>query len=137
MTSKKMKIIPKQYALALYESVKGKKDGEVRVVLKKFAAVLKNNGDLSKIKKIIDIFYNIWNEREGIVEAEITSARELDSKIVKLLNNYIVKLSGADTVKIQEKVDKKILGGVILRYGDKVVNASLKNRIESLKNFIN
>jgi len=131
-----MKITPKQYALALYDSVKDKKDGEVKVALKKFVEVLRNNGDLSKINKIITVFNDIWNEKEGIVEAEITSARELDDKIVKLLNGHIVKLSGAEIVKTQEKVDRKILGGVILRYGDKILDASLLRKLNSLKSKI-
>ncbi|MDD4333209.1 MAG: ATP synthase F1 subunit delta [Patescibacteria group bacterium] len=128
-----MKINPKQYAIALYESVKDKKDSEVKHVTKQFGELLKKNGDLAKLDKIISQFNVVWNEKEGIVDAEIESARELDQKIVKLLNNYIIELSGANDVIIKQKVNSKLLGGVVLRYGDKIVDASLRGKMKTIE----
>jgi F-type H+-transporting ATPase subunit delta len=132
-----MKVSPKQYAVALYESVKDKKDGEVKAVVKKLGVVLKNHGDLGKFDKIAEEFSKIWNDTEGLVEAEVESARELDNKMVKWLNGYIVEISGAKEVVINQKENKKILGGIIIRYKDKILDASLKGRIENLKELIN
>lgn len=128
-----MKVLVKQYAKTLYNLFDGKKKNEVEKIIAEFVAVLAENNDLGKIKKIIAEFEKFWNKERGIVEAEITSARGLDKDVVKLLNSYIVKLSGAKEVIMSEKVDKNLLGGVVLRFGDKVVDGSLRNRLEDLK----
>lgn len=128
-----MKISPKQYAEALLETVDGKKAGEVKEAIKRFVEILHNNNDISKFGKIVKKFYQIWNAKKGIVEAEIVSANELDKEILKLLNSYIVKLSGAKEVIINKKVDKNIIGGVVIKYNDMVVDGSLKNKLIELK----
>ncbi len=129
-----MKITPKQYANALYQSISGQNDKQIKDVIDNFINVVIENNNVSKINKIIEQFEIIWNKEEGVVEAEIISARKLDDKIVKLLNSYITELSGAKDVIAQEQVDKNVLGGVIIKYGDKVLDGSLKIRIDNLKN---
>jgi F-type H+-transporting ATPase subunit delta len=128
-----MKITPKQYAESLYQSVYSKKDSQIKGILDNFVKLLIDNNDISKIDKIIGQFKKIWNREEGIVEAEAVSARELDKKIVKLLNVYIVQLSGARKVLLKQKVDKNILGGVIIKYEDKILDGSLKMKLNELR----
>ncbi len=128
-----MKITPKQYANALYQSVSGGDDDQVNSVINNFINIIIENNDVSKIKKIIKQFGIIWNKEEGIVEAEVIGARKLDNKIIELLDNYIVELTGAKKVIMREQVDKSILGGVVVRYEDKVLDGSLKTRLEELK----
>ncbi|MBI4811838.1 ATP synthase F1 subunit delta [Candidatus Falkowbacteria bacterium] len=129
-----MKITFKQYAQVLYEIMADKDTGEIKDDVKKFIESLAKNEQLKKAHKIMIEFVKIWNKEKGIVEAEAISARELDKDIVKLLNNYIVKLSGAKEVLISEKINKDILGGVVIKYGDRVVDGSLKSRVIEFKN---
>ncbi len=129
-----MKITVKQYALSLYETVGGKSAAEVKDIVKKFVELLAEKNQLSKSEKIIAEFLKIWNDKHGIVEAQAVSASHLDKETVKLLKSYVTKLSGAKEVIMTEKTDKDILGGVIIRYGDKVVDGSLKTQLEDLKN---
>jgi len=89
---------------------------------------------LNKADKISAEFIKIWNEKYGIVEASATSANGLDKASIKLLENYIAELSGAKEVVLNEKIDKNILGGVVIRYGDRVVDGSLRTSLEELKN---
>ena len=85
--------------------------------------------------RIIAEFEKIWNEERGITEGELISARELDKEIVALLHNYIVKLlSVKKEVKLENKIDKSILGGFVAKVGDTVVDGSVKRQLESLKN---
>jgi F-type H+-transporting ATPase subunit delta len=129
-----MNIPTKQYAKTLYKIIDGKSKNEAEKIIEDFVAAMSENNDLGKIKKIIEEFNKTWNREKGIVEAEILSAKELDKDIVKLLNSYIVKLSGANEVVLSERVDKGLLGGVVIRYGDKVLDGSLKTKINDLKN---
>jgi len=128
-----MKITAKQFALSLYESVDGKSAAQVKAVIKKFVELLARKNILAKADKITSQFTKIWNEKHGMVEAEVSSTNDLDKASVKLLENYIMELSGAKEVVLNEKIDKNILGGVVIRYGDKVLDASLKNSLEELR----
>ncbi|MFH1661984.1 MAG: ATP synthase F1 subunit delta [Candidatus Falkowbacteria bacterium] len=128
-----MKITSKQYAQSLYQVVK-EKECDVSDTVKKFIKILVSNNDISKADKIIEDFIKIWNKEEKIIEAEITSSRELDKEIVKSLNHYISELSGAKNIVLNKKINKNILGGVIIKYGDKIIDASLKMKLSELKN---
>lgn len=131
-----MKISQKQYAQALYELVNGKSEQEIISVIEKFVKVLINNNDTGKINKIVSSFSDIWNEKNGIVEAEIVSARKLDDQIVKLLNGYIVRLLDVNEVVLRPQIDADILGGVVVRYNDKLLDNSLKTRINKMKSIL-
>lgn len=129
-----MKISAKQYARALYELTAGKKTGEVKAVIEKMAGIIYKNGDASKFRDIAGNFRRIFNKNENMVEAEITSSSALSKDSLNSLVGYIKKAAGAEKLETAETIDKEIMGGVILRYGDKVMDASIKRKIEELKN---
>ena len=131
-----MKITPKQFALSLYESVDGKPTGQVKAVVKNFVGILVQKNMLAQADKIVGEFLKIWNDKRGIVEASVASANELDKETVKILKNYTAKLAGAKEIVLNEKIDKNILGGVVIKYGDRVVDGSLKTTLVDLKNIL-
>ncbi len=128
-----MRITAKQFALSLYESVEGKSAADVKPVIKKFVEILAEKNKIASADKIIKEFTKVWQTERGQVEAEILSANELSRETVKLLKTYIAKHSGAEEIKVDEIVDKNILGGVVIKYGDKIIDGSLKAQLEGLK----
>lgn len=128
-----MKTTLKQYGLALFEVVAGKSPSEAKAVIKKFVELLVRENMLAKVDKIIAEFVEIWHERNGITLAEVRSANGLDKVNIKLLKKYIAGLTGAKEVLLNEKIDKNILGGVVIRYGDKVIDGSLRTQLEELR----
>ena len=128
-----MRITAKQYALSLYESVYGKTAGEAKPLVKKFVELLVKKNKITLEDKIIKEFDKTWNKAAGLVEVEITSAGGLNKEMAKLLKSYVAKLSGAKEIAVQEKIDKTMLGGVIIKYGDKVLDGSLKNGLAELR----
>ena len=131
-----MKTTPKQYARTLYDIVQDKNEQEISNTIKKFVQVLINNNDTVKIKKIIDNFNDIHDINNGIVQAEIVSARKLDKDIVKLLNDYIIKLLDVKEVNVKEEFDINIIGGFIIKYKDKILDGSLCGRIKEIRRII-
>lgn len=129
-----MRVSPRQYAQSLYEITRKKKSSQVKADIKKFVEVLVKNNDLKLGEKIADEFVKIKNRREGIVEAEIITVRKPDNPTVKLLNSYIAKLSGAKKVVLEKSLDKDLLGGVVIKYGDKILDGSMKTRLSELRN---
>ncbi len=128
-----MKITPKQYAESLYQVIRGKEKKDTENAIVNFVNILIENNNVSKLDKIIEQFEKIWNKEERIVETEIISSEKLNSGVIKLLKDYIAKLSGAKNVIINEEKDKNILGGVVIKYEDRIIDGSLKTRIEDLK----
>ncbi|MFH0972492.1 MAG: F0F1 ATP synthase subunit delta, partial [Patescibacteria group bacterium] len=49
--------------------------------------------------------------------------------IIKLLSCYIIKLSQVSDVFISESIDKNLLGGFVIKYGDKILDASLRKQL--------
>jgi F-type H+-transporting ATPase subunit delta len=128
-----MKYSEKKIALALYESVKGKDKKEIKKIISEFLRVLKENNCLHKTESIVIEFSKIWNKEEEIVEASVESATLLGKKSLKELNDYIKKITKAERVDIANTENKNIIGGALIKYGDKILDASLKTKIECLK----
>lgn len=138
-----MKVTNKKYAQALFESVynkaeKGlsadaKRGQEINVVLKNFIDLLIKKNALTRIDKIIEEFNAIWNKDNKIVSASITTAQELDQATAQSLENYIKKLSGAEKLEVKNKINKKLISGTVIKYGDRILDNSLKTKINNLR----
>jgi len=131
-----MKISAQQYAQSLFESVVGKSDKEVKAVLKNFVAVLGQNREFNKEKAIIEAFIDIWNRERGELAATLKSARELGPTARETVVNYLKDKTSAKKIILDEEIDEGLIGGFVLRYGSKVLDGSLKNSLDSLKNKI-
>ena len=127
-----MKVTAKQYATTLYDLVEEKTEKQISDILVNFFSLLKRNNDVSKSDAVLTEFNNVWNEKNGVIEASITTSRKLDSATRKSVIEYIKKASEVSEVILGENVDKDLLGGVIVKYGDKIVDSSLRGRVESL-----
>jgi len=126
-----MKITVKQYALSLYECVKDKKKKDLEQILKKFVDLLITNNDIHKAESILRVFSKIWNKNKGIVEAIVMSANDIDGPTLNLLNDYIKEATSAEKVVTKKEERKELLGGAVLKYGDKILDASLKTKLRS------
>ncbi|PKM91027.1 hypothetical protein CVU82_04350 [Candidatus Falkowbacteria bacterium HGW-Falkowbacteria-1] len=129
-----MKAKAKQYAQALFLEIKGKDDKETQSVIASFFETLKDDNNLSQAEKIISYFVALWDEENSLVEAEMVSSRALKQSLKDEVIAYLKKISEAENIKISEKENSKIIGGFVLRYKDKIIDASVKNKINSFKN---
>ena len=132
-----MKISARQYAESLALAVASKSDSEMAGVLDNFAKLMMENRDLGLLNEVLGIFSNIWDKAQGELAAEITGARTFSENTKAELEKYLKAKTGAQKIRLAEKEDPEILGGFVLRYGDKVVNASLKQSLQDLKSEMN
>jgi F-type H+-transporting ATPase subunit delta len=128
-----MKITPKQYALSLYELIEEVDPSNVQDVLKNFIVFLAKNNDLRLADKIISELENVWNDKEGIADIEVTATQKLDEEMVGLLKEYAIKWLNKKEININQKIDDQILGGIILKHKDMVIDGSLRKKIVNLK----
>jgi len=131
-----MKISVQQYARSLYDSVYEKSEKEAKAVLKNFVALLGRNRELNKSEEIIRVFNELWNREHGEINATLVSARELGKTARETVTDYLQKKTSAQKISLKEEIDKKLLGGFILKYDSKVLDGSLKTSLENLKNNI-
>jgi F-type H+-transporting ATPase subunit delta len=119
-----------QYAQALYESLEGTKPGDHEQVIDNLVAVLKKNNDLKKFNEIVDAFERFDLEKRGVTKAEITTAHEV--KIDKTVIDSLNKLADQQ-VEIKQTVDESLIGGVLIRMDDTMIDASVKGQLKNLK----
>ncbi|MDD5626158.1 MAG: ATP synthase F1 subunit delta [Patescibacteria group bacterium] len=132
-----MKISARQYAESLTQSISSKSKPEMAVILDNFARIMMENRDLNRLDEVLAAFSKIWDKNQGELAVEFTGARVISEKTKKEIEEYLKLKTGAQKIVLTEKTDENILGGIILRYEDKVINASLKQSLQDLKNEMN
>jgi F-type H+-transporting ATPase subunit delta len=129
-----MKITAQQYAKTLFESTDGKTETEVSDIVKRFAEILKKDGQLKNVKKIMEKFSDLYNSEHRIVEAEIVSWEALSNELSNKLQKFLKEKYDVKEVIIKNTVDEKIIGGIIVRVGDEIMDGSILNQLKMLKN---
>jgi F-type H+-transporting ATPase subunit delta len=77
-------------------------------------------------------FDQLWDEENKLLPVEVTSAIELDKSTVKDIGKSIGEQVDRK-IELSSKVDPEILGGVVLRVGNVVLDASIRSRLEQLR----
>jgi F-type H+-transporting ATPase subunit delta len=106
----------------------GKLSGETE----NFVRVLADNGRLDVLAEIRTQYEVLKNAREGVVEAEVYTAFEMDQAQVADLVSRLEKKTGRK-VKARVSVDKSLIGGVKIVIGDKVIDGSARAQLAALE----
>jgi F-type H+-transporting ATPase subunit delta len=97
----------------------------------RFLGVLAKNGRLSQLPAVIRTFARLAAENRGETTAEVTSAFPLnDGQLAALKAN--LKARGRSAVAIDVKVDPSILGGIVVRLGSRMIDASIRTKLNTL-----
>lgn len=119
---------PRQFAIALYEATSGAKKDDIEQIVANFAALLAKGRQLKLADKIIEEFINYAKEKDGLVRINITTATKLDENIIESIKKVFGK-----KVETTENIDKSIIGGLIVRTKDVILDASVKTQLTKLK----
>ena len=77
-------------------------------------------------------FEQLWEEENKLLPVTVTSAIELPKATVKQIGDRIAEQTDRK-VDLQSKVDPDILGGIVVRVGNSVLDASIRNRLENFR----
>jgi ATP synthase F1 delta subunit len=97
-----------------------------------FLRVLIENHRMPVIFRIRRELDRLWQEENKLLPVEITSAIELDDQIVRTIAEKIGERTG-NRVELTKRVDPDILGGIVVRVGNSILDASIRNRLERLR----
>jgi F-type H+-transporting ATPase subunit delta len=78
-------------------------------------------------------FHNQYNVFKRIEVAKVTSAVPLDKDIKEKIKKIVAQISPFETVELTEIVDKDIIGGFILKVGDKQIDDSIRTKLKALE----
>jgi F-type H+-transporting ATPase subunit delta len=121
-----------------YFSTAEKEDGLDRVVsgadpvILNFLKLLIEKHRMPVLFRIRANYEAMWEEENKLLPVQITSAVELDEQIVSQLGDRIAEQTDRK-VDISSNVDPDILGGIVVRVGNSVLDASVRNRLEQLR----
>jgi ATP synthase F1 delta subunit len=121
-----------------YFSTKEKEEGLERAIsgadeaLINFFELLIENHRMPVIFRVRRDYDAMWEEENKLLPVSVTSAVELDEKTVKEIGDKIADQTGRK-VELSAQVDENILGGIVVRVGNAVLDASVRNRLEQLR----
>ena len=121
-----------------YFSSQEKKDGIARVIegaderFVRFLELLAERHRLPVVFRMRRAFDALWREERKLLPVSVTSAVELESALVEDIGRKIEEQTGRK-VELSSTVDPDVLGGIVLQVGDRVLDASVRNRLERLR----
>jgi F-type H+-transporting ATPase subunit delta len=121
-----------------YFSTDEKKDALNRAVtgadeaVANFLALLIEKHRMPAIFRIRRALDRLWEQENKLLPVVITSAVALDDATVEGIGDAIGKQTGR-TVQLTREVDPDVLGGIVLRVGNSILDASIRNRLEQLR----
>lgn len=89
-------------------------------------------GRFELLPGVVREFIRLYQSLEGIVPATVTSATPLDSTEVEALGERLAVLTGK-RIELREEVDPELLGGIQVRVGDRLIDGSVRGRLERMR----
>ena len=109
------------------------KKAGVSPLVRKFVGVVASNGRLASLKDIISWFLDDLAARRGEVSAEVVSAVPLDGALGEELRNAVSRVAGSDRVSLAKRVDPSLIGGLVVRIGSRMIDSSIKTKLNRLE----
>jgi F-type H+-transporting ATPase subunit delta len=107
-------------------------EGRVHPLMWKFLRVLSVKGRLSELQYIEDAYSDMLDEQFGKVEVDVTVAQRLDDGQLEHVRRSVSEALKRDAV-VHQYVDESIIGGLILRVQDKLIDTSVRGQLASIK----
>jgi|SRR5215203_2787136 len=121
-----------------YFSTQEKEEGLDKVVtdaepiLQNFLKLLIEKHRMPAVFRVRRTYDQMWQQENQLLPVEVTSAIELDEQTVKQIGDRIGEETG-QKIELSARVEPDILGGLVVRVGNSIIDASIRARLESLR----
>lgn len=87
----------------------------------------------SYISAMGNSFLQLYNQNNGITEAVVTTATEIDKDSLLQIENFVKSKTGAGSVEIVTKTDPSIIGGITIMFDGKIYDSSISSQLKKIK----
>ncbi len=116
-------------ARSVYLAIKETKD--VKKVVDNFLIYINQHRLENLIKEVLKELEQLYFEEKNIVSTKVITKEELNKDEIKVIEQ-LVKQKTDKQALVQTELNQEILGGVVVKYHDKVIDLSLKNQLNNL-----
>jgi len=99
----------------------------------KFLKLVATKRRLFAVADMIRDFNVLYDRARGLSRAAVTVAEPLKDEHIAALKSALVSIAGSDSVEVDVKVDPSIIGGLIVQLGSRMVDSSLKTKLNSIR----
>ena len=121
--------IPKDLKIEVLSHVVDKVGGDKHVT--EFVRTLVLSGRVGVFEVLADSFGKLIDDSQGVVKACVSTVVELSEEDLGLMKSSLEAATGKK-INLSSKLDSSLLGGVVVEIGNKVVDFSLRNRLERM-----
>jgi F-type H+-transporting ATPase subunit delta len=121
-----------------YFSTEEKKEGlrkflqDADPILLNFLDLLIDNHRMPALFRIRTLLDGLWENENDLLPVSVTSAVELDEETVRHIGDRIGEQTGRK-VELSSSIDPDLLGGIVVRVGNSIIDASIRNRLDQLR----
>ena len=123
----------------LYDSIDRKKVLQAVIdkvnlsnVMKAFLLLLFDKGRIGFLYDINEFYQKIADELKGVARANLVSATELSAEIIEKIRKTLSNMTGKDVI-LEFEQDPSLIGGIVSRIGDLVLDGSIKTQLLNMK----
>ncbi|MCC2546043.1 ATP synthase F1 subunit delta [Hymenobacter sp. BT175] len=124
-------IVKHDKKLAILRAIFG---GKVTEVTEKFFTIITQHNRESALEWVATEFQSQYELMQGIQVAQVTTAMPLSAELREHVTRLVKAQTGLEQVTLSEKVDPSLIGGFILRTGDRQIDDSVRNSLRKLRN---
>jgi F-type H+-transporting ATPase subunit delta len=106
--------------------------GRASPLVMNLLGVLNSRGRLNLLGAVSEAYANLLDEQLGNVEVDVTVAQKLDNSQLEQVRQRVSQALGKKAV-VHQYVDQEIIGGLVLRVEDRLIDASVKSQLEALR----
>ena len=118
-----------QRSVAVASLLKGTASAPVQNLIQ----LLLRRGRIEELARVAAEFRRLDDRRQGITHATVTSAAPLSQDEIRALTARLEQSSGG-RIALATQVDESLLGGLVVRIGDRLIDGSVRGRLERLRN---
>jgi F-type H+-transporting ATPase subunit delta len=101
-------------------------------IILNFVDLLIEKHRMPAIMRIRQTYNGLWEQENDVLPVTVTSAVELDEDTVRQIGDRIGEQTGRK-VELSSKVEPDLLGGIVVRVGNSIIDASIRSRLEQLR----
>ncbi|MBO6108488.1 MAG: ATP synthase F1 subunit delta [Eubacterium sp.] len=98
-----------------------------------FLDVLVKKGRIGELKSVLDYFDARAKEAKKIGVVTVTTPIELSSEYKKKVENRVLEVTEYASLEMKYIIDKSLLGGMVIRIGDQVLDSSIRSQIDAMR----